>query len=115
MSDSNSRPKNGLRGLFQSLAKRRPQFQQPVHAAPVPAEVPEIERLIPPEIIGDEFHALIERLAQTESLQHVLEIGSSAGEGSTSAFVRGLRGNPGKPALYCMELSKTRFEALSEA
>lgn len=72
----------------------------------------EIDRIIPPEIIGDDFHALIELLARTETVKHVLEIGSSAGGGSTSAFVAGLAANPNAPALYCMEISKPRFAAL---
>lgn len=75
----------------------------------------ELDRVISPEILGDEFHALIEHLARTENIQHVLEIGSSAGAGSTSALVAGLERNPGRPSLYCMELSKPRFEVLSKA
>jgi hypothetical protein len=42
----------------------------------------------------------------------VLEIGSSTGEGSTRAFVEGLRLNPRQPRLFCVELSRPRFERL---
>ncbi len=75
----------------------------------------EIDRIIPPEILDDELYRLIEALASREKLEHVLEIGSSSGAGSTSAFVRALKRNPNNPSLYCMELSKARFDALSRA
>src|SRR5688572_8848469 len=74
-----------------------------------------LDRLIPPEILQDELYALIERLARTEKLHNVLEIGSSAGQGSTAAFVAGIRANPHRPKLFCLELSKVRFEALRRA
>ena len=81
----------------------------------IPAQsTTEIDNIIPPEIIGDEFHGLITWLSRTESVRHVLEIGSSAGGGSTTAFVNGLRTNPSKPHLYCMELSRRRFELLAK-
>lgn len=73
----------------------------------------ELDQIIPPEIVNDEFHGLIAHLSRTAPLKHVLEIGSSAGGGSTSAFVAGLRQNPHRPALHCMEVSKARFEVLS--
>lgn len=69
--------------------------------------------VIPPEIKGDAFYALIERLSSSEPLKHVLEIGSSAGGGSTEAFVNGLARNPAKPNLYCIEISRPRFEVLA--
>ncbi len=69
--------------------------------------------IIPPEIKGDEFYHLIQRLAREEKLSHVLEIGSSSGGGSTEAFVNGLKDNPHKPNLYCLEVSKPRFDELT--
>ncbi|MBN3949754.1 MAG: class I SAM-dependent methyltransferase [Nostoc sp. NMS7] len=72
----------------------------------------ELNRLIPPEIKNDEFYAAIQRIAKEEDIKTVLEIGSSSGEGSTEAFVTGLRENPNKPTLFCMEISKTRFTEL---
>lgn len=72
----------------------------------------EIERIIPPEIKNDEFYALIAHLSATEKLKYVLEIGSSAGAGSTEAFIRGLQANPDKPFMFCIEVSKPRFEVL---
>ncbi|MEH2001509.1 MAG: FkbM family methyltransferase [Nostoc sp.] len=72
----------------------------------------ELNRLIPPEIKNDEFYAAIQKIAKEEDIKTVLEIGSSSGEGSTEAFVTGLRENPNKPTLFCMEISKTRFTEL---
>ncbi len=73
-----------------------------------------LHKLIPPEIRDDALYNLIKRLAATEQLATVLEIGSSAGGGSTEAFVAGLSQNPGKPKLFCIEVSKIRFEKLRE-
>ncbi len=73
-----------------------------------------IERLIPPEITGDGFTDVIRALARGEELHNVLEIGSSSGGGSTEAFVTGLRDNPHRPTLFCMEISKPRFQALAD-
>lgn len=72
----------------------------------------DLDKIIPPEIKNDEFYRLITRLAQDEMLSTVLEIGSSAGGGSTEAFVKGLENNVNKPHLYCMEVSLPRYEAL---
>ncbi len=73
----------------------------------------EIDRLIPPEIKNDEFYAIIQKIAREENIQTVLEIGSSSGEGSTEAFVTGLRDNPNHPFLYCIEVSQSRFTELN--
>jgi predicted DNA binding CopG/RHH family protein len=67
------------------------------------------DRLIAPEILDDAFYHAIMGLAQYEDLTSVLEIGSSAGGGSTNAFVRGLMLNKTRPTLYCMEVSHARF------
>ena len=72
----------------------------------------ELNRLIPPEIKNDDFYVAIQRIAKEEDIKTVLEIGSSSGEGSTEAFVTGLRENPNKPTLFCMEISKNRFAEL---
>jgi ADP-heptose:LPS heptosyltransferase len=74
----------------------------------------EMDVLIPPEIKNDEFYQIIQELAREESLRNVLEIGSSSGGGSTEAFVKGLQNNPGRPRLYCMEISRTRFGMLRD-
>jgi hypothetical protein len=67
---------------------------------------------IPPEIFGDEFYEVIRSLASEAPIKTALEIGSSNGEGSTSAFVDGLRNNPNFPMLFCMEVSRPRFQEL---
>ena len=76
--------------------------------------VSELERIIPPEIKNDAFYQTIYKLAQTEPIATILEIGSSSGEGSTEAFVSGISKNPSHPTLFCMEVSKTRFAALKK-
>lgn len=74
----------------------------------------ELNQLIPPEIKNDEFYQAIQRIAREENIKTVLEIGSSSGEGSTEAFVTGMRHNPHKPILFCMEVSKARFDELKK-
>lgn len=73
-----------------------------------------LETIIPPEIKNDEFYNLIIELASSQKLLNVLEIGSSAGGGSTEAFVIGLSKNPSAPKLFCMEVSQPRFEELKQ-
>ncbi len=74
----------------------------------------ELDRVIAPEKNGDRFYDLIMTIAANQQLTNVLEIGSSAGGGSTEAFVRGLAVNPSKPRLFCLEVSKPRFDLLRE-
>jgi hypothetical protein len=78
----------------------------------LPEQVRESERLIAPEIIDDTFYDALKLLCMMEDLRHVLEIGSSSGDGSTAALVRGLRLNHRKPTLHCLEVSRTRFAEL---
>lgn len=75
----------------------------------------ELDILIPPEIAGDEFYHIIKKIASEMPLQHILEIGSSSGGGSTQAFIEGINLNPIKGNLYCLEVSLPRFEALVES
>ncbi|HEX8521726.1 MAG TPA: glycosyltransferase [Tepidisphaeraceae bacterium] len=72
------------------------------------------DRLIPPEIKDDPLYVLIERLAAEPTVRTMLEIGSSAGEGSTAAFVAGIRASDPTKQLFCMEVSKARFDALRQ-
>ncbi|NJN87144.1 MAG: glycosyltransferase family 4 protein [Leptolyngbyaceae cyanobacterium SL_7_1] len=71
-----------------------------------------LDRIIPAEIKDDEFYQFIYTLSANSPIQTVLEIGSSSGEGSTHAFVSGLRENPNHPQLFCLEVSKPRFDQL---
>lgn len=73
----------------------------------------ELNRIIPPEIKNDGFYQIIQKISREADIKTVLEIGSSSGGGSTEAFVSGLRNNPNKPTLYCMEVSQNRFAELS--
>ena len=72
----------------------------------------QLDHLIPPEIKDDPFAEMIERVAATSGVREILEIGSSAGDGSTEAWVRGARQNPVLPRLHCIEVSIERHAAL---
>lgn len=74
----------------------------------------ELDMIIPAEISGDELYNIIKKLATESQISSVLEIGSSAGGGSTEAFVLGLQNNPHHPRLFCMEVSKPRFAQLQQ-
>ena len=71
------------------------------------------DHTIPAEIKNDEFYDLISSIASAAPVTTMLEIGSSNGEGSTSAFVQGIKQNPGRPTLYCMEVSQPRYKELT--
>lgn len=73
-----------------------------------------LDRLIAPEIRRDRFARAIEAVGATPGVRHILEIGASAGEGSTEAWARGCLRNPQRPTLHCIEVSVTRFAELSE-
>ena len=74
-----------------------------------------LSQIIPPEIFKDSFYESIKRLARDESIKTILEIGSSSGDGSTRAFVEGIQRRPKQDCqLYCLELSRTRFEELKK-
>jgi glycosyltransferase involved in cell wall biosynthesis len=71
-----------------------------------------LENIIAPEIRDDELSRLLTSIAAREPLQWVLEIGSSTGEGSTASLVKGLKQNPARPILFCLEASRQRFSQL---
>ncbi|MGB7712280.1 MAG: FkbM family methyltransferase [Microcoleus sp.] len=71
-----------------------------------------MNKLIPAEIKHDEFYDAIKQIAREAEIKTILEIGSSSGEGSTEAFVTGIRENPHHPQLFCMEISQGRFTEL---
>ena len=74
----------------------------------------ELDEIIPAEIFEDSFYEAIYNIAKNHECQHILEIGSSAGGGSTGAFVHGLSENNGVSSLYCMEISQVRYRALCD-
>jgi hypothetical protein len=73
-----------------------------------------LDRLIAPEIRRDRFSRLIEEIGATEGVRQILEIGSSAGDGSTEAWVHGALRNAHRPELHCIEVSVPRYEALAQ-
>ncbi len=74
----------------------------------------ELNQLIAPEILDDEFSFLLTRLVAQEELNTILEIGASSGAGSTEAIYQGIVQNPGTVEVYSMEVSAPRFAALQE-
>ncbi|MCW5314786.1 glycosyltransferase [Nostoc sp. KVJ3] len=74
----------------------------------------QLNSLIDPEIKNDELYNTIQAIAAEAQISNILEIGSSSGSGSTEAFVKGIRKNPKKPLLYCMEVSEVRFSVLQQ-
>jgi hypothetical protein len=81
----------------------------------VPRKAATLDQKIPGEILGDRFYHAIERYASSPEISTILEIGSSAGGGSTSAFVSGIRKGASQARLYCMEVSEVRCAALRQA
>jgi hypothetical protein len=74
-------------------------------------------KVISPEVLNDDFHNLLSELARRENILTLLEIGSSSGEGSTSALANGIRDRASTAGvqLHCMEISEPRFEILLQA
>lgn len=73
-----------------------------------------LDVIIPGEIKNDSFYDSLRALAMLPDVRTILEIGSSAGGGSTEAFVSGLQERAEPANLYCMEISATRFARLRE-
>lgn len=73
-----------------------------------------LDYCIPPEVFNDSLYKKIIEISADAEVRTILEIGSSSGEGSTSAFILGMQKNLNKPLLFCMEVSKVRFEKLSD-
>jgi hypothetical protein len=73
-----------------------------------------LDPIIPPEISNDRFYRAIVAVAATPGVRHILEIGASAGAGSTEAWVAGALRNPERPVIHCIEVSLARFAALAE-
>jgi glycosyltransferase involved in cell wall biosynthesis len=73
-----------------------------------------LDVIIPGEIRNDSFYDALRELAASPEVRTILEIGSSAGGGSTEAFVAGLKGRSEPADLFCMEISETRFELLRD-
>jgi len=66
------------------------------------------------EIKDDSLFNAISREAADPSHKTQLEVGSSTGDGSTQAFLQGVRRNPSQPKLFCIEALKDRYNHLLE-
>lgn len=80
------------------------------------SETTSLDQIIGGEICGDQFYDLLKSYASRLDLKLFLEIGSSAGGGSTQAFVDAIskRSDSDHVSVYCFELSKNRFKLLAE-
>lgn len=68
----------------------------------------------PGEIVGDELAERITALAADPDVTTLLEIGSGAGDGSTRAFVEGIRRRERQDVkLFCVEVSPERADELA--
>jgi FkbM family methyltransferase len=83
-------------------------------AADEPKSTSVLDVIIPGEIKDDSFYDALKTLATLPEVKTILEIGSSAGGGSTEAFVSGLKDRSDPASLYCMEVSATRFAQLRD-
>lgn len=74
-------------------------------------------KVLPPEVSGDDFYLSLKQLASSNELTSILEIGSSSGEGSTRALVEGVlsRDSNDDVSIFCLEISKIRYENLISA
>tara|TARA_B100000989_G_scaffold295462_2_gene276615 strand:- start:381 stop:1055 length:675 start_codon:yes stop_codon:yes gene_type:complete len=72
--------------------------------------------IIPPEIYNDEFSDDIIKIVKNNNLNHILEIGSSNGEGSTTIIITAIlnRSFFSEVNLLCLEASIERFKALKK-
>lgn len=66
----------------------------------------------PPYLSENPFYLFLYQLAREEALQHVLEIGSSTGEGSTHWLVEALACHAEPPQLHCFEADPDKYQAL---
>ena len=66
---------------------------------------------IPPEVSDDDFAHQITNIVSRPEVKVLIEIGSSSGEGSTSAIIRGLRKKKSWN-LHLLEVDPLRFESL---
>jgi hypothetical protein len=66
---------------------------------------------IPPEIFGDDFARQIAKIVERVEVKTLIEIGSSSGEGSTSAIVKGLKAKK-EWSLHLLEVDPLRYESL---
>lgn len=73
-----------------------------------------LDAIIPPEIVDCKLAHALTRLAARPDIHIIIEIGSSSGDGSTAAIVKGMDGNPSKPMLHCFEMSAMRFGKLCD-
>lgn len=70
-----------------------------------------MDEIIAPEIQGGQFAFAITKTILMNRFKTMIEIGSSSGDGSTTAFIQGMGSRP-ESRLFCVELSRVRFQQL---
>lgn len=60
--------------------------------------------------LSNPLYMMLFQLASTQNVQHVLEVGSSSGDGSTRILAKAIADSEAK--LYCLEAQPDRFETL---
>lgn len=85
--------------------------------SPLNSGISHYTEIIPGEISMDEFSSQIEKLASKRENRYFLEIGSSAGDGSTRAFISQIekRSDRDECRFYCLEISLDRYQKLTDA
>jgi hypothetical protein len=75
-----------------------------------------LDTIIPAEITGDSLSNWLEKLAATDGVNDIVEVGGSDGTGSTSALIRGAMKNPRTNLMPVridtLEISLPRFQKL---
>lgn len=74
----------------------------------------QLDFLIPAEITVGGLAKWLEGLAELPEIQTILEIGSSDGSGSTQKILAGLRRKKTPTKLFCLEVSRQRWEKLQQ-
>ena len=74
----------------------------------------ELFNIIPPEIKNDDFYYHIIDLLSDNTIKTILELGASSGDGSTEAFISGIKNNNLDCMLFSIEPSIERFKLLKD-
>lgn len=74
----------------------------------------QLDFLIPAEITQGGLATWLEGLAELPEIRTILEIGSSDGSGSTRRILSGLRRKKTPAKLFCLEVSRQRWERLQQ-
>jgi len=103
--------------LFEILRRRSKPFFKALVADPLRALEGRFGYFLPYRFSAmktDEFLSAVRQLVRTADIKTGVVIGASVGEGSTEAFLAGMRENPNCPVVYCMGEPTARFRRLKK-